>query len=192
MLKIKNIAIFASGNGSNAENIIKYFENSTIGRVKIVLSNVHNAYVLTRAENLGVSSMVFSKDDFYKTNKVTDKLLTERIDLIVLAGFLWLVPENTIKMYRNKIVNIHPALLPAYGGKGMYGNNVHKAVIADRKEESGITVHYVNEKYDDGNIIFQAKCKISITDTPETLAQKIHALEYEYFPKTIESVLMNL
>ncbi|MDR1199007.1 MAG: phosphoribosylglycinamide formyltransferase [Prevotellaceae bacterium] len=192
MLENKNIAIFASGNGSNAENIIKYFENSTTGKVKTVLCNIPNAHVLIRANNLGVTSTVFSRDEFYMSDKIIDILQLEKIDLIVLAGFLWLVPENIIKPYRNKIINIHPALLPNYGGKGMYGNNIHKAVIADGNKESGITVHYVNEKYDDGDIIFQAKCKISDTDTPETLAQKIHALEYEYFPKIIESVLMKI
>ncbi|MDR1984174.1 MAG: phosphoribosylglycinamide formyltransferase [Prevotellaceae bacterium] len=192
MLKIKNIAIFASGSGSNAENIIKYYKNNKVGTVKIVLCNVANAYVLTRASNLGIPSMSFSKVDFYKSNKIIDKLLSEEIDLIVLAGFLWLVPKNIIKSYENKIINIHPALLPNYGGKGMYGDNVHKAVIADGKKESGITIHYVNEEYDDGNIIFQAKCEISDEDTPATLAQKVHALEYEYFPKVIESVIMRL
>ncbi|MDR2066052.1 MAG: phosphoribosylglycinamide formyltransferase [Prevotellaceae bacterium] len=192
MLKIKNIAVFASGSGSNAENIIKYFENSENGKVKTLLCNVPNAYVLRRAGNLGVSSFIFSKDDFYKSNKIIDKLLYDKIDLIVLAGFLLLVPENMIRLYNNRIVNIHPALLPNYGGKGMYGDNVHKAVIADCKKESGITIHYVNENYDDGNIIFQAKCEISDTDTPESLARKVHALEYEYYPKIIESVLKRL
>ncbi|MDR0419840.1 MAG: phosphoribosylglycinamide formyltransferase [Prevotellaceae bacterium] len=192
MLKIKNIAIFASGNGSNAENIIKYFENTATGKVKTVLCNVPNAYVLTRANALGVHSAVFSRDEFYNSDKIINILQHKQIDFIVLAGFLWLIPESIIKFYSNKIVNIHPALLPNYGGRGMYGNNVHKAVIADKNKESGITVHYVNEKYDDGSIIFQAKCEISETDTPETLAQKIHALEYRYFPEIIESLLMKL
>ncbi|MDR0755122.1 MAG: phosphoribosylglycinamide formyltransferase [Prevotellaceae bacterium] len=190
MLKIKNIAIFASGSGSNAENIIRYFENNENVKVKILLCNIPTACVLKRADNFGVPSVIFSKDDFYKSDKIIDKLLRNEIDLIVLAGFLWLVPESIIHLYNNRIVNIHPALLPDYGGKGMYGNNVHKAVIADGKKESGITIHYVNENYDDGDIIFQAKCAISDTDTPETLAQKVHALEYEYYPKIIESVLM--
>lgn len=192
MLEIKNIAIFASGNGSNAENIIKYFENTATGKVKTVLCNVPNAYVLTRANALGVHSAVFSRDEFYNSDKIINILQHKQIDFIVLAGFLWLIPESIIKFYSNKIVNIHPALLPNYGGRGMYGNNVHKAVIADKNKESGITVHYVNEKYDDGSIIFQAKCEISETDTPETLAQKIHALEYRYFPEIIESLLMKL
>jgi phosphoribosylglycinamide formyltransferase-1 len=190
MLKIKNIAVFASGTGSNAENIIKYFENSEIGRVKFVFCNVANAYVVKRASNLGIPYTIFSKDDFYKSNNVIKRLLHNEIDLIVLAGFLWLVPENIIQLYKNRIVNIHPALLPNYGGRGMFGDNVHKAVIADGRRESGITIHYVNEQYDDGNIIFQAKCAISDTDTPETLAQKVHLLEYEYYPKIIEQELM--
>lgn len=192
MLKIKKIAIFASGAGSNAENIIKYFENSSIAKVKMVFCNVPNAYVVTRASGLGVPVMIFSRDEFYNSNKIINNLLAEEIDLIVLAGFLWLIPENIIQLFDNKIINIHPALLPSYGGKGMFGENVHKAVIADGKKESGITIHYVNEKYDDGDIIFQAKCEVTAADTPATLAQKIHALEYDFFPKIIESVLINL
>ncbi|MDR2652273.1 MAG: phosphoribosylglycinamide formyltransferase [Prevotellaceae bacterium] len=192
MLKIKNIAIFASGAGSNAENIIKYFEISDVGKVKTLFCNVPNAYVLKRADNLGVPCVIFSRDDFYKSNMIIDKLLHDEIDLIVLAGFLWLIPENIIQLYNNRIINIHPALLPDYGGKGMYGDKVHKAVIADGKKESGITIHYVNEKYDDGDIIFQAKCKITDADTAETLAQKVHVLEYEHYPKVIESVLLRL
>ncbi|MDR3286979.1 MAG: phosphoribosylglycinamide formyltransferase [Prevotellaceae bacterium] len=192
MLNFKKIAIFASGAGSNAENIIKYFENSDIGKVKIVFCNVPNAYVVTRASGLGVPVMIFSRDEFYNSNKIINNLLAEETDLIVLAGFLWLIPKNIIQLFDNKIINIHPALLPSYGGKGMFGENVHKAVIADGKKESGITIHYVNEKYDDGNIIFQAKCEITSADTPATLAQKVHALEYEFFPKIIESVLINL
>ncbi|MDR1552370.1 MAG: phosphoribosylglycinamide formyltransferase [Prevotellaceae bacterium] len=192
MLKIKNIAIFASGAGSNAENIIKYFENNENGKVKTLLCNVQNAYVVTRADNLDIPCIIFSRDDFYISNRIIDRLLHDEIDLIVLAGFLWLVPEKIIRLYNNRIINIHPALLPDYGGKGMYGDNVHKAVIADCKKESGITVHYVNETYDEGDIIFQAKCEITASDTAETLAQKVHALEYEHYPKVIESVLMHL
>ena len=189
-LNVKNIAIFASGAGSNAENIIQFFKNSASGKVKIVFCNVANAYVVTRAANLGVPCMVFSKDDFYNSNKLINKLLEEKIDWIILAGFLWLVPKNITELYGNRIINIHPALLPDYGGKGMYGDNVHKAVIANGAKESGITIHYVNDKYDDGDIIFQAKCEITDADTPETLAEKVHALEYEYFPKIIESILL--
>ncbi|MDR2126050.1 MAG: phosphoribosylglycinamide formyltransferase [Prevotellaceae bacterium] len=192
MLKIKNIAVFASGSGSNAENIIKYFENNESINVKMLLCNLPTAYVLRRASNLNIPSVIFSRNDLYKSNNVIDKLLYNKIDLIVLAGFLWLVPENIIRLYKNRIVNIHPALLPDYGGRGMYGDNVHKAVIADGKKESGITIHYVNENYDDGAIIFQAKCKVADIETPESLAAKIHALEYEYYPKIIESVLMRL
>jgi len=192
MIKTKNIAIFASGSGSNAENIVKYFENSGLGRVKVIMCNVVDAYVLVRAKNLGVPTMVFSRDDFYNSSKIIDKLQDENIDFIVLAGFLWLVPQNIINLYQDKIINIHPALLPNYGGKGMYGSNVHKAVIADGNKESGITIHYVTEKYDDGNIIFQAKCAIESGDTLETLAQKIHDLEHNHFPAVIESLLKNI
>ena len=191
-MKNKKIAIFASGSGSNAENIVKCFENSSLGRVKVIMCNIVDAYVLTRADKLGVPTMVFSRDEFYNSNKIIAKLHDEEIDLIVLAGFLWLVPQNIINLYQDKIINIHPALLPNYGGKGMYGNNVHKAVIADGNKESGITIHYVTEKYDDGNIIFQAKCAVESSDTPETLAQKIHELEHKYFPSVIESLLKNI
>jgi phosphoribosylglycinamide formyltransferase-1 len=189
-LNVKNIAIFASGSGSNVENIILFFKNSTKIKVKMIFCNVPNAYVVTRASNLDVACTVFSRDDFYYSPKIINQLLDEKIDWIILAGFLWLVPENIIELYGNRIINIHPALLPKYGGKGMYGNNVHRAVIADGEKESGITIHYVNNKYDDGNIIFQAKCAINDTDTPETLAKKVHALEYEHFPKIIDSVIM--
>ena len=188
-LSVKNIVVFASGSGSNAENIVQFFKNSMVGKVKMIFCNVANAYVVARANNLGIPCMIFSRDDFYNSNKVINKLLEEKIDLIILAGFLWLVPKNIIKLYNKRIINIHPALLPDYGGKGMYGDNVHKAVIADRTKESGITIHYVNDKYDDGDIIFQAKCEVTDTDTPETLAEKVHALEYEHFPKVIEAVL---
>jgi phosphoribosylglycinamide formyltransferase, formyltetrahydrofolate-dependent len=192
MIKTKNIAIFASGSGSNAENLVKYFENSGLGRVKVIMCNVVDAYVLVRAKNLGVPTMVFSRDDFYNSSKIIDKLQDENIDFIVLAGFLWLVPQNIINLYQDKIINIHPALLPNYGGKGMYGSNVHKAVIADGNKESGITIHYVTEKYDDGSIIFQAKCAIESEDTSETLAQKIHDLEHNHFPAVIESLLKDI
>lgn len=188
-LSVKNIAIFASGSGSNAENIIQFFKNSMTIKVKIIFCNAANAYVVTRADNLGVPCVIFSREDFYNSNKLIDRLLDEKIDWIVLSGFLWLVPKNIIELYRNRIINIHPALLPKYGGKGMYGDNVHRAVIADGAKESGITIHYVNDKYDDGNIIFQAKCAVADNDTPETLAKKVHELEYEHFPKIIESVI---
>lgn len=183
-----NIAVFASGNGSNAENIIRYFKNNEEIRVALVLSNNKNAYVHTRAKNLGVPSYTFSKDEFDKGDPVLQKLQEYRIDFIVLAGFLLKVPEPILKAYPQRIVNIHPALLPKYGGKGMYGDRVHKAVIQAGEKESGITIHWVNEHYDEGEIIFQARCPVLPSDTPEELAQRIHKLEYEYYPQIIEKI----
>jgi phosphoribosylglycinamide formyltransferase-1 len=186
---MNNIAILASGSGSNAENIVNYFSDKQ--GVKIVLFATENpkAFVIERAKKLGINCEVFSMNAFRNGDFI--KLLNSyKIDFIVLAGFLKLVPEYLINAYPNKIVNIHPALLPKYGGKGMYGNKVHEAVIANNEAESGITIHYVNNNYDEGGIIFQAKCSIDKNDTPETLAQKVHKLEYEYYPKVIESILL--
>lgn len=180
------IAIFASGSGTNAENIIKYFQNSSKIEIVLVLSNNKNAFVLERAAKLGIESTVFDKPTFTDTDNIVRLLRTRSVDSIVLAGFLWLIPKNMLAAYNNKIINIHPALLPKYGGKGMYGMHVHKSVISNKEKESGISIHYVNEKYDDGDIIFQAKCAITENDTPEMLAEKIHDLEYEHFPKVIE------
>jgi len=189
---MRHIAIFASGSGTNAENIIEYFSNRNSARVSLVLSNKSKALVHKRAEALNVPSLFFERNDFYDTSKVLDLLISSNIDLVVLAGFLWLVPENIIERFSKRIINIHPALLPLYGGKGMYGDVVHKAVIANRDSESGITIHYVNRNYDDGDIIFQAKCKVEPSDTPDSLATKIHSLEYEYFPKVIEELILKL
>lgn len=185
---MKKIAIFASGSGTNAENIVKYFANSETVKVELILSNSSKAYVLERAKKLQVKSCVFNKDDF-RNGKVLEILKANKIDFVVLAGFLWLVPSEIIDAFPNKIVNIHPALLPKFGGKGMYGDNVHKAVITEKETESGITIHYVNEHYDEGNIIFQVKCQIDKNDTAEMLAQKIHELEYEHFPEIINKVV---
>lgn len=189
---MRNIAIFASGSGTNAENIIEYFSTKNGTKVTLVLSNKRQAMVLKRAERHNVKTIFFERDDFYLSRKVLDCLLLNRIDFIVLAGFLWLVPENIIKIFRGRIINIHPALLPKYGGKGMYGEAVHKAVVENRDSESGITIHYVNSHYDQGDIIFQAKCRVEPTDTPETLAVKIHALEYKHFPGVIEELVGRL
>lgn len=188
---MSNIAIFASGSGTNAENIIQYFQQKRDAKhkVKLVLSNKKQAKVHERVKSLNVSSVTFSRDDFYNSGAVIDLLKEHEIDFIVLAGFLWLVPQNLIHSFQGKIVNIHPALLPKYGGKGMYGDFVHKAVIEAGEKESGITIHWVNEKYDEGNIISQVKCEVTKNDTPESLAQKIHQLEYEHFPKVVEQVL---
>jgi phosphoribosylglycinamide formyltransferase-1 len=189
--KTKHIAIFASGSGTNAERIISHFKGSSTGKIKILCSNKPDAYALVRAQKHNIPTCIFSRDEFYKSDKIIKRLQEEEIDLIVLAGFLWLVPVELIRAFPNKIINIHPALLPNYGGKGMYGMYVHKAVIESGDAESGISIHYVNEKYDEGKIIFQARCKIDQDDTPETLAKKIHQLEYEYFPKVIEELIIN-
>jgi len=189
---MRKIAIFASGSGTNAENIIKYFSTRETAKVTLVLSNRQNAYVLQRAATLKVKSVFFDREEFYGSGKVLGILLDEGIDFIVLAGFLWLVPDNILEMYENRIVNIHPALLPDHGGKGMYGEKVHKEVIDKHDTESGISIHYVNKNYDGGSIIFQAKCKVDASDTPETLASKVHALEYEHFPGVIEDLVKKI
>ncbi len=186
---MKNIAILASGNGTNAKRIIKYFEDSEIAQVNIVLTNNSDAGVISRANSLFVDVYVFNRDDFYNSNKVLDILTQYNTDLIVLAGFLWLVPEDILITYENRIVNIHPALLPAYGGKGMYGARVHDAVIKAGDSTSGITIHKVNKYYDKGQIIFQAEVKIDNNETPDSLATKIHLLEHEHFPKVIAELL---
>ena len=183
---MRNIAILASGTGTNAENIIKYFSNKNTAKVSLVLSNKRQALVLKRAEAHNIRTVFFERKEFYVTGKVLRYLLLYKIDFIVLAGFLWLVPENIIEQYAGRIINIHPALLPAYGGKGMYGDAVHKAVIANHDKESGITIHYVNKLYDKGDIIFQTRCKVDPSDTPDSLAEKVHALEYLHYPKVIE------
>ena len=189
---MKNIAIFASGSGTNAECISKYFEGNSEIRVGLILSNKPNAGVLERANNLNIPTTIFNRNTFYETDEIVDVLISEEIDLIVLAGFLWLVPENILKKYKNRIVNIHPALLPKYGGKGMYGHRVHQAVIDAGEKKSGITIHYVNEHYDEGHIIFQKEIDVLANDTPDQLASRIHDLEYEYFPKTIETVIKTI
>jgi len=187
----KKIVIFASGSGTNAENIIKHFQNTTNIKVVAVLSNRRSAGVLKRAHDLNVKALLFDKEALYHTNDVLNILKDIKPDLIVLAGFLWLFPSNIIQEFPDRIINIHPALLPKYGGKGMYGSRVHESIITNREKESGITIHYVNEKYDEGNTIFQAKTKIEPDDTPESLADKIHQLEYQHFPKVIQQLLEN-
>ncbi|HLN55484.1 MAG TPA: phosphoribosylglycinamide formyltransferase [Bacteroidales bacterium] len=189
---MRNIAIFASGSGTNAENIIKHFSNNENAQVRLVLSNKRHAMVLKRAEALNVDTCFFEYDDFYRSGRVLDRLESYNTDFIVLAGFLWLVPENILDRYPRRIVNIHPALLPLYGGKGMYGDAVHKAVIAGGAKESGITIHYVNKHYDSGDILFQAHCSVEPGDTPETLASRIHALEYMHYPRVIEDLVKDL
>ncbi|RLK03311.1 formyltetrahydrofolate-dependent phosphoribosylglycinamide formyltransferase [Tenacibaculum discolor] len=186
---MKRIVIFASGSGSNAENIIKYFNSTKTAIVTHVLSNNQHAKVFDRCEKLNIDASLFDRESFSKNDTVLNFLLAEA-DIIVLAGFLWRIPSKIVDAFPNKIINIHPALLPKYGGKGMYGMNVHNAVKENNETETGITIHYVNENYDEGAIIFQAKTPISSEDTPETIAQKVHELEYEHFPKIIEEVIL--
>jgi len=186
---MKRIVIFASGSGTNAENIIQYFNKQENVSVALIVSNKKNAKVLERANNHNIPCFYFNKALFQETNYINNLLKTVNPDLIVLAGFLWKFPENIIKDFPNKIINIHPALLPKYGGKGMYGQHVHEAVVKNKEKESGITIHYVNEHYDEGAIIFQAQTTIVASDTPESVAKKIHALEYEHFPLVIEQLL---
>lgn len=187
---MKRIIIFASGSGSNAENIIKYFKDSTSITVAKVLTNNQHAKVLNRCEQLNIKSLIFDRKEFSEEDTILNLLKTEA-DYIILAGFLWRVPQKIVEAFPNKIINIHPALLPKYGGKGMYGMNVHKAVVDNKEEESGITIHFVNENYDEGAIIFQKSVKLDENDTPEDVASKIHELEYEHFPKVIEEIILN-
>ncbi|MDX1628055.1 MAG: phosphoribosylglycinamide formyltransferase [Fulvivirga sp.] len=183
-----NIAIFASGNGSNAEEIIKYFKDDNDVKVALILSNKSDAYVLHRAKKYGIDTIVFNRQQL-KEGEVLEDLKKYKIDFIILAGFLWLIPTHLVVAYPNRIINIHPALLPRHGGKGMYGEKVHQAVLASGDRETGITIHYVNEHYDKGNVIFQARCDISPEDTADSIASKVHVLEYEHFPKIIDKVI---
>lgn len=185
----KKIVIFASGSGTNAENIIKYFQNSGNTEVLAVLSNRRSAGALKKAYHLNVKSLLFDKEAFYDSHEVLNVLKDMDPDLIVLAGFLWLMPTNILEEFPNKVINIHPALLPKFGGKGMYGARVHEAVIEKGEKESGITIHYVNPKYDEGQVIFQKTIGIEENETPETLAAKIHQLEYKHFPEVIQQLL---
>lgn len=184
---MKKIAIFASGNGSNAENIIRYFkENPQSAEVTLVICNKPQAGVLDRAEKLGVPTAVITKSELNDSEFMLELLQQHSVDLIVLAGFLQMIPAFLINSYRDKIVNIHPSLLPAFGGKGMFGRHVHEAVVAAGVQETGITIHLVTEKYDDGAILFQAKTDVTHQDTPDSVETKIHSLEKEYFPQIIE------
>ena len=183
------IVVFASGSGTNAENIINHFNNSSKAVVTNVLCNNPTAKVFDRCEKLNVPCSLFEKDTFFKENTVLHFLQQKNTDFIILAGFLWKIPKNILSAFPNKIINIHPALLPKYGGKGMYGMFVHNAVKANNESETGITIHYVNENYDEGAIIFQAKTALSSEETPDTIAAKIHILEQKHFPKIIEEVI---
>ncbi|WP_452602857.1 phosphoribosylglycinamide formyltransferase [Pontimicrobium sp. MEBiC06410] len=186
---MKRIVIFASGGGTNAENLIKFFHNRDNASVIQVLTNNPHAKVLDRCKKLKVSALSFNRTAFTGTDDVLNILKLAQPDLIVLAGFLWKFPEHIINEFPNKVINVHPALLPKFGGKGMYGMYVHEAVVNQKETETGITIHYVNEHYDEGAIIFQAKCKVLPEDSAEDVAKKIHELEMEYFPKVVEELL---
>ena len=187
---MKNIAIFASGTGSNATKIVAHLNNHPSIKVGLIVSNKSTAPVLQMAANNNIPTLLLNRQDFYNTEKLLNDLAQYKIDFIALAGFLWLIPPYLVNAFDNKIVNIHPALLPKYGGKGMYGMNVHKAVHANKEKESGITIHFVNEQYDEGNSIFQASCPIDSQDDPSAIQQKVLILEHQYFPIIIESLLL--
>lgn len=191
MGKIVNIAIFASGSGSNARKIMEHFQSSEVGRVVVVVCNKMNAGVIGIAHEFGVPVELIDRKYFYESEDLLNVLGRYGTDFIVLAGFLWLVPSYLVKAYPDKIVNIHPALLPKYGGHGMYGHHVHEAVKAAGEQESGPTIHYVNEHYDEGDIIFQTSCQLSPEDTPEDIARKVLDLEHKYYPRIIEQVLLS-
>jgi len=187
-----NLAIFASGNGSNAENLIKYFAKSDLVFIPLIFTNNPKAKVIQRVHKLKKSCLVFTREDLYENNFVLKALKDNNIDFIVLAGFLWLIPMDILQAYPRRIVNIHPALLPNFGGKGMYGQRVHKAVLESGVKQSGITIHYVNELYDRGDIIFQKICPVFPNDTIQTLSERIHKLEYKYYPIVIEQIIKSL
>jgi phosphoribosylglycinamide formyltransferase-1 len=186
---MKRIAILASGSGSNAENIIKYFKNKNYVQVEVVLCNKEDAFVFERAKRLEVEAQYLPNSEFKNGLKLLEILKEKQIDFVVLAGFLLKIPENLLAKYPDKIINIHPALLPKYGGKGMYGMNVHKAVVANKENVTGITIHFVNENYDEGQIIFQSSVSVSPNDTAEKVAHKIHNLEYMHFPRVIDEII---
>ncbi|MBN2814004.1 MAG: phosphoribosylglycinamide formyltransferase [Bacteroidales bacterium] len=184
------LVIFASGSGSNAENIVRYFLNKPQIRVSGLCTNRPDAYVIERMKKYDIPVLVFNRNDLHEITKVDDWMVQKGADWIILAGFLWLMPARLIQAYPNRIINIHPALLPNYGGKGMYGHHVHEAVIANGEKQSGITIHYVNNEYDRGETIFQATCPVEPDDTADTLAERVHDLEYRHFPAIIEQEVM--
>lgn len=188
----KRIAIFASGSGSNAQKIMEHFKRSSEAEVVLILTNNPQAYVLQRADNFEVPSHIFTRNEFYNTDDVIKLLKNLQVDLIVLAGFLWLVPLSLLKAFPNKIINLHPALLPKFGGKGMYGDHVHKAVLDAKEEESGITIHFVDEKFDEGEILHQSRFKIEPDDNLEMIKFKGQQLEHLHFPRVIETLLRKM
>lgn len=191
MLKTKRLAILASGNGTNAQQISEYFSNRSDVVVDIIIYNKRDAYVAVRAQKLGIESRYFSRRDFMESDVVLDLLKDRGIDYVILAGFLLLVPDNILEAFPQRVINIHPALLPKFGGKGMYGHHVHEAVVANHETETGITIHVVDNRYDCGTTIFQARCKVASTDTPDDVAANIHLLEKEYFPKVIDAYIFD-
>jgi phosphoribosylglycinamide formyltransferase-1 len=188
----KRIAIFASGSGSNAQKIMEHFKSNTDAEVVLILTNNPQAYVLQRADNFEIPSHIFTRHEFYDTDDVISLLKNLQVDLIVLAGFLWLVPQSLLNAFPNKIINLHPALLPKFGGKGMYGDNVHKAILEAGEEESGITIHFVNAQFDEGEIIHQSRFKIEPGDNLEMVKFKGQQLEHQHFPKVIENLLKKM
>jgi phosphoribosylglycinamide formyltransferase-1 len=188
--KMNKLAVFASGSGTNAENIIRNFQNEPLIEISCICTNKADAFVIERARNHRIPYLIFSRDDFYHRTTVTDYLEERKTNWIILAGFLWLVPHSLIDKYQGRIINIHPALLPNYGGKGMYGHHVHKAVIDAGEKESGITIHYIDHEYDRGDIIFQARCPVFAGDTAGDLAARVHDLEYEHFPRVIKETVL--
>ncbi len=188
----KRIAIFASGSGSNAQKIMEYFKKHQDAEIAIVLTNNSEAYVLQRADNFEIPSHIFDKHEFYKTDDIVKLLKNLQINLIVLAGFLWLIPDNLLKAFPNKIINIHPALLPKYGGKGMYGDKVHQAILDAGEEESGITIHYINEQFDEGESIHQSRFKIEQGDDIEIIKFKGQQLEHLHYPKVVDQLLKKM
>ncbi len=187
---MKRIVVFASGSGTNAENIIKFFNHTKTAKVTKVLCNNEHAKVFERCKLLNIKCLHFKRSEFLSSDTVLN-ILKKDADFVVLAGFLWKIPQHIIDAFPDKIINIHPALLPKYGGKGMYGMNVHRAVKENNETETGITIHYVNANYDEGAIIFQAKTTLNEEDSPEKIAEKIHILEQQYFPKVIEEVILS-
>ncbi len=188
----KRIAIFASGSGSNAQRIMEHFKKHTEAEVALVLTNNSEAYVLQRADNFEIPTHIFGKHEFYRTSDIVNLLKNLNIDLIVLAGFLWLIPENLLKAFPSRIINIHPSILPKFGGKGMYGDRVHKTVLSDGEEESGITIHFVNENFDEGEIIHQSRFRIEKDDDLEMLKFKGQQLEHLHYPRVVEALLRKM
>jgi phosphoribosylglycinamide formyltransferase 1 len=189
---MKRIAVFASGSGTNAQKIIEHFLNHEKISVSIIFTNNEKAKVIERAKMFNLPCIIFNRKQFYESEEILGKLKEHQIDFVVLAGFLWLVPVYLIRAFAGRMINIHPALLPKYGGKGMYGMKVHEAIVENNEQETGITIHYVNEEYDKGSIIFQAKCPVNLDDTAESVAAKIHELEHRHFPHVVEKLVSKM